>query len=69
MFFDGLKKEAFALVNLDDKSGLVMLQNTRAQKHTYSLRTLADFKGRIIESRLDGTTLELNGREVELQFV
>ena len=69
MFFDDLKKEAFALVNLDDKSGLVMLQNTRAQKHTYSLRTLADFKGRIIESRLDGTTLELNGREVEVQFV
>ena len=69
MFFDGLKKEAFALINLDDKSGLVMLQNTRAQKHTYSLRTLADFKGRIIESRLDGTTLELNGREVEVQFV
>ena len=46
-----------------------MLQNTRAEKHTYALNTLADYKGRIIESRLDGTTLEVNGREVEVQFV
>ena len=63
-FFDHLPKNAFALTNLDDKSGMVMLQNTKAAKHTYSLKTLADYKGRIIESRLDGTTLEINGREV-----
>lgn len=68
-FFDHLPKNAFALTNLDDKSGMVMLQNTKAAKHTYSLKTLADYKGRIIESRLDGTTLEINGREVEVQFV
>lgn len=69
MFFDGLKPEAFALTNADDKTGMVMLQNCRASKHTYSLRTVADYKGRIIESRLDGTTLLLNDREVEVQFV
>lgn len=68
-FFDALPSDAFALTNADDKNGLVMLQNTRAEKHTYALNTLADYKGRIIESRLDGTTLEVNGREVEVQFV
>lgn len=67
-FFDGLPKEAFALVNADDKVGLVMVQNSRADKHTYSLRTLADFKGKIIESRLNGTLLDLNGKEVEVLF-
>ena len=68
-FFDGLPKGAFALTNIDDKSGLVMLQNTKAEKHTYSLRTLADFRVRIIESRIDGMTLEINGKEVEVMFV
>lgn len=68
-FFDALPSDAFALTNADDKNGLVMLQNTRAEKYTYALNTLADYKGRIIESRLDGTTLEVNGREVEVQFV
>ena len=68
MFFDALPKGAFALVNADDKVGDVMLQNTRADKYRYSLRTLADFKGRIVESRLDGTTLELNGNQVEVLF-
>ena len=68
MFFDALPKGAFALVNADDKVGDVMLQNTRADKFRYSLRTLADFKGRIVESRLDGTTLELNGNQVEVLF-
>lgn len=68
-FFDDLPQEAFALTNADEKNGAVMLQNTRAAKHTYALNTLADYKGRIIESRLDGTTLEVNGREVEVQFV
>ena len=68
MFFDMLSKGAFALVNADDKVGEVMLQNTRADKYRYSLRTIADFKGRIIEQRLDGTTLEVNGQEVEVLF-
>ena len=68
MFFDQLPKGAFALVNADDKVGEVMLQNTRADKYRYSLRSMADFKGRIIESRLDGTTLELNGKQVEVLF-
>ena len=57
------------MTNIDDKSGLVMLQNTKAEKHTYSLRTLADFRVRIIESRIDGMTLEINGKEVEVMFV
>ena len=68
-FFADLPQDAFALTNADEKNGAVMLQNTRAAKHTYALNTLADYKGRIIESRLDGTTLEVNGREVEVQFV
>lgn len=68
MFFDALPAGAFALVNADDKVGEVMLQNTRADKYRYSLRTLTDFKGRIVESRLDGTTLELNGNQVEVLF-
>lgn len=68
MFFDALSKEAFALVNADDKVGEVMLQNTRAAKYRYSLRTLADFKARIVESRLDGTTLVINGNQLEVQF-
>lgn len=68
-FFDGLPKGAFALTNIDDKAGMVMLQNTHAEKHTYSLRTMADFKARIIESRMDGMSLEINGKEVEVRFV
>ncbi|MCD7710933.1 MAG: UDP-N-acetylmuramoyl-L-alanyl-D-glutamate--2,6-diaminopimelate ligase [Porphyromonadaceae bacterium] len=68
-FFDHLPPEAFALTNADDKNGKVMLQNTRAKKQCYALNTLADYKGRIIESRLDGTLLEVNGREVNVQFV
>ena len=68
MFFDALPAGAFALVNADDKVGEVMLQNTAASKYRYSLRSIADFKGRIVESRLDGTTLELNGNQVEVLF-
>jgi UDP-N-acetylmuramoyl-L-alanyl-D-glutamate--2,6-diaminopimelate ligase len=67
-FFDDLPASAFALTNLDDKVGEVMLQNTDARKFTYSLRSQADFMGRIIESRLDGTTMSFNGREVEVLF-
>lgn len=67
-FFDGLKKEAFALTNLDDKNGNVMLQNTAARKYTYSCRTLADFNGKAVERHLDGTLLQLDGREVWTKF-
>lgn len=68
-FFDGLKPEAFALTNIDDKNGLVMFQNTSAQKLTYSLRALADFKNKILESHMDGTLMQINGKEVWTHFV
>ena len=67
-FFDNLPSTAFALTNADDKAGEVMLQNTDARRYTYSLRTRADFTGRIVESRLDGTLLSFNGHEVEVLF-
>lgn len=68
-FFDDLPAGTFALTNADDKSGMVMLQNTKAKKLTYSLRTLADFKGKILESHFEGTDLLINGREVMVHFV
>ena len=68
-FFDGLKPEAFALTNVDDRNGQIMLQNTRAARHTYSLRSGADFRGKVVEDRLDGMLLSLNGVEVETMFV
>ena len=67
-FFDMLPPSAFALTNLDDKSGRYMVQNTKAKVYTYSLRTDANFRGRIMETRLDGTLMQLNGHEVEVQF-
>lgn len=67
-FFDGLGSDAFALTNIDDKTGEVMLQNTRASRKSYSLRAMADFRGRVIESRLDGTLMSFNGREVDVLF-
>lgn len=67
-FFDGLPRTAFALTNLDDRNGEVMLQNTAARRYTYSLRTVADFTGRVVESRLDGTLMSFNGHEVEVLF-
>lgn len=69
MFFDMLPSDAFALTNLDDKVGEVMLQNTQAKRYTYSLRAMADFKARPIESRLDGSLIAFDGREVETHFV
>ena len=67
-FFDGLPREAFALVNIDDKVGPVMVQNCDAKHYGYSLRTLTDFTGKILESRLDGTLMSLNGHEVHTMF-
>jgi UDP-N-acetylmuramoyl-L-alanyl-D-glutamate--2,6-diaminopimelate ligase len=68
-FFDDLSGSAFALTNVDDKSGAVMLQNTSARKLTYSLRTVADFKAKIIESCMEGTEMKINGRDVYTCFV
>ncbi len=68
-FFDNLPQDAFALTNADDKNGLVMLQNSKAKKYTYSMRTLADYKARILESHFDGTLLEINKHEVFVHFI
>ncbi|TAH03909.1 MAG: UDP-N-acetylmuramoyl-L-alanyl-D-glutamate--2,6-diaminopimelate ligase [Sphingobacteriales bacterium] len=68
-FFDGLKKPAFALTNTDDKNGNVMLQNTLATKQTYALKTLANFKAKIIENQFSGLHLEVNGEEVYFKMV
>lgn len=67
-FFDDLPKSAFALTNIDDKVGEVMLQNTLAAKKSYSVQNMADFTGRIVEPRLDGTLMSFNGNEVEVLF-
>lgn len=67
-FFDNLPRNAWALVNADDRNGAVMVQNCRAEISTYAIRSTADFKGKIIESRLDGTLMSFNGVEVETLF-
>lgn len=68
MFFDSLDADAFAVVNIDDKVGKVMIQNTKAEKYSYSLRTLADFKCHVIEDRIDGTSLQINGTSLDVLF-
>lgn len=68
-FFDGLDKNAFALVNADDKNGLVMLQNTRAYQKTYALKNVADFKAKVIEDELNGLLLDIEGQEVWFKLV
>ena len=68
-FFDGLPKTAFALTNADDKNGMVMVQNTRAKVATYSLRTLCDFKGKVLEDDFEGMLMDINQREVNVQFI
>ena len=68
-FFDGLDKDAFAITNADDKNGAIMVQNTKAQVKTYSTRSMADFRARIIECHFEGMYLEINGREVGVQFI
>ena len=68
-FFDRLPAHAFALTNADDKNGMVMLQNTKARKYTYSCRTMADFMCKVVERHLDGMLLKLDGREVWTKFV
>jgi UDP-N-acetylmuramoyl-L-alanyl-D-glutamate--2,6-diaminopimelate ligase len=68
-FFDEMPTSAFVLTNVDDKNGLVMLQNTKAAKHTYSFQRIADFKGRIIEAPLDGLHLDFDGNEIWCRLV
>ncbi|MBO5381697.1 MAG: UDP-N-acetylmuramoyl-L-alanyl-D-glutamate--2,6-diaminopimelate ligase [Bacteroides sp.] len=68
-FFDDMPKDAFCLTNLDDKNGMVMVQNTRAKVCTYSLRSLSDFKGKLLESHFEGMILEFNNRELSVQFI
>ena len=68
-FFDALPKSAFALTNMDDKNGNFMLQNTKAIKKTYALRTLADFKVKILEKQLSGTLISVDGTEVWTKLI
>ena len=68
-FFDGLPKDAFAITNADDKNGMVMVQNTKAQVKTYSTRSMADFRAHIIECHFEGMYLEIDGHEVGVQFI
>ena len=68
-FFDGLPKSAFAITNADDKNGMVMVQNCKAQIKTYSTRSMADFRARILECHFEGMYLEIDGREVGVQFI
>ncbi|MGN6495403.1 MAG: UDP-N-acetylmuramoyl-L-alanyl-D-glutamate--2,6-diaminopimelate ligase [Agriterribacter sp.] len=68
-FFDNLPSEAFAISNADDKRGIVMLQNTNASKHLYSLRTLAEFKGKILENSLTGLQMNINEQEVHFRLI
>lgn len=68
-FFDGLSKDAFALTNIDEQNGQVMVQNTKASVHTYGLKRDADFKGKILEQHLDGTDMLFNDHEVFTRLV
>ena len=68
-FFDGLSSAAFAITNADDKRGEVMLQNTSASKYTYSLKTMAEFKGKILENNLTGLVMAVNDQEVHFRMI
>lgn len=68
-FFDHLPKTAFALSNIDDKNGIVLLQNTVAKKRTYSLKSFSDYKAQILESQLSGLLLKINGNEVWVKLI
>ena len=68
-FFDGLTSDAFALVNVDDKRGMVMLQNCKAKKQTYGLKKMADFKAKIITNSIEGLELEIGERSVWFKLI
>ncbi|MBQ9669722.1 MAG: UDP-N-acetylmuramoyl-L-alanyl-D-glutamate--2,6-diaminopimelate ligase [Prevotella sp.] len=69
MFFDMLPKGSFAVINADDKNGTFMVQNTKANVKTYSTRQMADFRARLLECHFEGMYLEIDGREVGVQFI
>ena len=69
IFFDQLPKEAFALVNIDDKNGRIMLQNTKAKKVTYALKTYADYQAQILENQFSGLLLKVNNEEVWTKLI
>ena len=69
LFFDALPKEAFALVNADDRNGEVMLQNTKASRHTLSLQRMADFRAKVVEMMVEGMELRIDNKEVWVQFL
>ncbi|MFT4805854.1 MAG: UDP-N-acetylmuramoyl-L-alanyl-D-glutamate--2,6-diaminopimelate ligase, partial [Psychroserpens sp.] len=68
-FFDNLSKSAFALVNVDDKNGLVMLQNSKAKTYTYALKTYADYKAQVLENQFSGLLLKLNDSELWTRLI
>ncbi len=68
-FFDGLSADAFAITNVDDKNGIVMLQNTKAKKITYSTRSMADFRCKVLENHFDGMLMNLDAQEIWTKFV
>ncbi len=68
-FFDGLPKKAFALTNIDDKNGVVMVQNSRAKIKSYALKSYADYRGQILESQLSGLLLKINEQEVWVKLI
>ncbi len=68
-FFDSLDRHAYAIVNADDKNGMVMVQNTKAKVKTYGLRTMADYKARILECHFEGMYLDIDNHEVGVQFI
>lgn len=69
LFFDNLPDDAFALTNKDDRNGMVMLQNTKAKKYSYGLKSIADFKCKVIENHLNGLLLNLDGQEVWVKLI
>jgi len=69
MLFDGLPKSAFALTNIDDKNGMVMLQNCKAKKQSYSIKNMADFKGKIIENQLSGLHMQIDEHDIYCRLV
>ncbi|EHG15672.1 UDP-N-acetylmuramoyl-L-alanyl-D-glutamate--2,6-diaminopimelate ligase [Prevotella histicola] len=69
MFFDDLSKNAFAITNADDKNGMIMVQNTKATIKTYSIKRMADFHAKILECHFEGMYLEIDGKEVGVQFI
>ena len=68
-FFDGLPKGAFAVTNVDDRNGMIMVQNTKAVVKTYSLRAAADFKAKVLDESFEGMCLDVNGKEVSVPFI